>query len=451
VSGSGCCQKVCRTNGRLADDGTRARLLRLAAPIIGQSLLGTLMFFVDAAMVGRLRDPAALGAMGITAPLLWMLMVVAIGFATGGFALVARATGAGDRERACQAAAVSLRLCVFAGAAVALSATLLLNYILSWMGAKGVVAIYARAYLLVVFAAFPLAYAAQSATSSLRAAGQTTAPFIAGILANALNIFLNAVLVFGLLGAPGVVGAAFGTVAAQALYFVLLLVFLRRGLGVRTHHARATHLIKPMLRISAPALLNPAVNNTGYLVFTSFVVGLGAVSLAAHRVAISLESLSFMPGSAVGIAAGSLAGQALGAGDKKRAYLVTSEAMFVTAFLMSVAGLLYAACPQFLARIITNQKVVIDTATPVLRVVALAQPTFGITMVLVQTLNGTGATKLAFLCQTFGMWGVRLPLAYFLAPYGLTALWAIMVVHFGLEAILAYSLYRSGVWVKERL
>jgi len=412
------------------------------------------MFFVDAAMVGRLRDPAALGAMAITAPLLWMLMVVAIGFATGGFALVARATGAGDRERACQAAAVSLRLCVLAGAAVALSATFLLNHILSWMGAEGVVATYARAYLLVIFAAsFPLAYAAQSATSSLRAAGQTTAPFIAGILANALNIFLNAVLVFGLLGAPrfGVVGAAFGTAAAQTLYFLLLLVFLRRELGLRAHHARATHLVKPMLRISAPALLNPAVNNTGYLVFTSFVVGLGAVSLAAHRVAISLESLSFMPGSAVGVAAGSLAGQALGAGDTKRAYLVTSEAMFVTALFMSVAGLLYAACPQFLARIITNQKVVIDTATPVLRVVALAQPTFGITMVLVQTLNGAGATNLAFLCQTFGMWGVRLPLAYFLAPYGLTALWAVMVVHFGLEAILAYCLYRSGVWIKECL
>ena len=411
------------------------------------------MFFVDAAMLGRLRDPAALGAMAITAPLLWMLMVVAVGFATGGFALVARAAGAGDRQSAAQAAAVSLRLCVLSGAAVALLTTFLLDHILAWMGAKGVVATYARAYLLIVFAVFPVAYAAQSATSSLRAAGHSTPPFIAGILANAVNIFLNAVLVFGLLGAPrlGVVGAAFGTAAAQTLYFALTLLFLRRRLGLRAHHSRAIHLVKPILRVSAPALLNPAVNNTGYLVFTSFVVGLGAVSLAAHRVAISLESLSFMPGSAVGVAAGSLAGQALGAGDTKRAYLVTSEAMFVTAFLMSVAGLLYAACPQLLARIITNQKAVIDAATPVLRVAALAQPAFGITIVLVETLNGAGATTLAFLCQTFGMWAVRLPLAYLLTPYGLTALWAVMIVHFGLEAILAYCLYRSGVWIKERL
>jgi len=444
---------VCVGKISVAERSTRRELLRLAAPIVAQSLLGTLMFFVDAAMVGRLQDPAALGAMGVTGPLMWMLLVLAIGFSAGGFALVARGIGAGNRERACEAAAVSLRICVLAGAAVGLIAALLSQNILSWMGAKGTVAVYARAYLLIVFTSFPLMYGGQSATASLRAAGHTVSPFLAGLAANALNILLNAVLVFGLLGAPrlGIVGAAFGTAAAQVLYFALLLLSLRKRLGVRLHHARALHLAKPLLRISAPALLNPAINNTGYLIFTSFVTGLGAVSLAAHRVAISLESLSFMPGSALGIAAGSLAGQALGANNPHHARRIAQEAMFVVALIMSLAGVLYAAVPGLLARIITNQEVVIRTAVPVLWFAALAQPAFGITMVLVEFLNGTGATKYALLCGTFGMWGVRLPIAYFVAPYGIAALWGVMAVHFSVEALLAYIIYRRGVWIRLKL
>lgn len=431
----------------------REQLLRLAMPVIGQSLLGTMIFFVDAAMVGRLNDPAALGAMGITAPLMWMLSVFAVGFSVGGFALVARRVGEGDREGACESAAVSLRLSITAGALIGIIATLLVNRILYWMGAKDAVATYARAYLLLIFASFPFLYGGQSATASLRAAGRTLPPFLAGTIANALNICANAVFVFGLFGAPrmGVVGAAIGTAAAQTLYFALTTHYLRKELGLRLHHAHKLHLIKPIMRLSAPAILNPAVNNTGYLVFTSFVTSLGPVSLAAHRVAISLESLSFMPGHAIGIAVGSLAGQSLGAGNPQNARRLTQEALFLTVFIMSLAGLLYAAIPNLLARIITDQTVVIEKAVPVLRVAALAQPTFGISMVLVQLLNGTGATKLALICQTFGMWCVRLPLAYLTAPYGLTALWSVMFVHFTLQATLAYIIYRSGVWMRGKI
>jgi Na+-driven multidrug efflux pump len=186
-----------------------------------------------------------------------------------------------------------------------------------------------------------------------------------------------------------------------------------------------------ILHVGIPAGVDSVANAACHLGFLSIVNRLGDVAAAAHSVAITIESLAFLPGSAFMVAAGTMAGQFLGAGDERRARRSVWQAALACLGLMSAAGAVFLAAADPLAGWfvggVSRQPDVASLTARLVRIVAFAQPPLALLMVLSGGLRGAGATRLPLAVNFLGLILVRLPLAVLLSrpevplPGGLAA------------------------------
>ena len=203
-------------------------VVRLALPVIGQSLLETLVFLVDRLMLGR-HSTESLASMQISGPLVWSISSVLGAFSIGSVALVGRAIGSGDRILAAATARTSLLLAVGIGVTASALSLVGLDSLLALLGAGDTtVQATAAKYLSIVLLAMPLLLLSMVSAAMLQAAGNTRTPFLVAMLANAVNATLDYALIFGHWGAPelGVRGAAIGSAVALTLNAGILLMIL---------------------------------------------------------------------------------------------------------------------------------------------------------------------------------------------------------------------------------
>ena len=282
---------------------------------------------------------------------------------------------------------------------------------------------------------------------------------------NAANVILNFLLIFprrelALFGLRlpmwgaglGVVGAAAATALSFVLGGVMLLRALwrhgeisPRGLPLKPDPA----VLLPCLKIAVPALLQRFATSLGYVIFASMINSLGELSTAAHTVANTVESAFYVPGYGMMAAAATLTGECIGAGDRARLRKVSAAVLALETGLMVLSGgLLFAFAPA-MASLFSKDPEVIRLAAAVLRMVALSEPFYGVTIVLEGSLQGAGNTRMAFVFNVLGMWGVRITGTFLLVRVlgkGLTAAWGAMIAH-NLLLFVLYVLYRRyGRW-----
>lgn len=444
------------TPGRL---DLRRKIWQLAWPVLVQNLFQTLILITDALMVGWLGT-TSLAAMGVAWPIFFTAgnLLNALGVATQ--ALVARAVGERDPAKA------------RANAATGLAAGMMLGLVFAWAGARGShwmatffsddpeVVHGATLFLTVAFLATPFSVLATIATAVLRGAGNTATPMRVSGSVNLINIGLNYLLIFGHAGAPelGITGAAVATFCAKAVEGIVLLALLYHPrapvpLAVSDFGRICRGSIARFARVTLPAVAEPLVLHSGFLLFSAMVAGLGAAAIAAHRIAVSIEALSFMPGFAFGVACATLVGQALGARRPREAEGSCRETLFMAAGLMTVIGLAYVAFPRQLAGLYGAEPNVTALVIGCLFIGALEQPFMAIGMVLQGALRGAGDTRSTVYVAAAGVWVVRVPFVWLAvrAGWGLTGVWLVALVDWGVRASAYSLLYRRGGWKAVRL
>jgi len=432
---------------------------RLAWPAIGHMLLLTLVFAVDRLVLGR-TNTDALASLQISTVFVWTVTSIFTAFSAGTLAVAGRAVGAGDLPRAARVVVTSLGLAVVMGAAVAVltlcaSPALLA---LAFPHAGGSVLHETQRYLQIVLPALPLIFVEAIAASALQAAGDTRTPLVGAALSNLLNLAVSCVLVFGLLGAPqlGVRGAAIGAVCATALQATVLLIALlrrrstlpvRRELGAPLALRRALDrsVVRPLLAVSAPAFADKIVYAGGYLVFCMIIGWLGPAAMAANQALVSVEAICFLSAEGIGIAAGSLVAQSLGAGRREHAAQIASVASVMAVALLTAFALLFLGAPQALLGIFSADRGIVDLASMSLIVAAVAQPFMAYATVMRMALRGAGATGKVLLVTLAGTFLVRLPVSYLLAVpggYGLLGVWLGSTLDWLFQAVLFAWMFR---------
>ena len=268
-----------------------------------------------------------------------------------------------------------------------------------------------------------------------------------------LNIFLNWVLIFGNLGAPALgatgagVASAIATVFGTASYFLLGRTYARDAGFLRGLPDRAT--MSTMLRLAAPAGLQQFLFAAGMTVFMMLVARMGTPELAASKVIIDLILVGILPGIGFGLAAASLAGQALGRGDPDDAmqwgWDVTKIAIFVVAAL-SLPAVLF---PEAILGVFIHQPDTLAIAKTPLRLVCGLLFIDIVGMVLMNALMGAGDTKRVMFVSTGFQWLLFLPAVYVIGPVmglGLVAVFAAQVVYRTLQAVTFASMWKRGRW-----
>ncbi len=296
--------------------------------------------------------------------------------------------------------------------------------------------------------------------AALRAVGNTMLAFVVALVSNLINIVLNYGFILGKLGLPalGVRGAAWGTVIAQGVAVMLIVLILSRDFlpGVRAR-LRPCRLDRPLardfFRIGAPAALDLVVFNIAFLSIVGMLARLGQVTVAAHGIGLRIQSLAFVPALGVSQAIGAMVGNALGAGSVPEARGVVRAGVLLSASISSVIGLaiVVGAGPTLAIFDVPVDTELGQYSILWMRVLGWGMPIVGINVALIGTLRGAGATNTSLMINVAGA-TFQVPLSWFLGfviGWGAFGVWVALPLSFVVRLALASTAYRRGRWARE--
>ncbi|HEX5688986.1 MAG TPA: MATE family efflux transporter [Roseiflexaceae bacterium] len=439
-------------------DGPRAiqrRVLGLAGPVIGENLLETMLGLVDTLLVAGL-GAAAIAGVGSALQVMFFLISMLSALAVGASVLVAQAVGASDTRRASRLARQSLLWSALLSIPLAILGLLLSGTIIGTFGLEPDVAQVATSYLEVTMGTVVVLVALFIGGGVLRGAGDSRTPMVVTAIANVVNVGLAYAMIYGHFGLPalGTVGSAWATFLARALALVLLVGALWRGrngvsIGVSAGRSwmPSFGVARDVLRIGVPAALEQVLVSSAFFALTIIVAHLGTEVLAAHRIAFNALSLSFLPGIGFGIAATALVGQSVGARRIEEGAAATRIATIWAVAWMSAIALAILIFAEPIMRLYTNDPAVIAAGAAGLRVVALAQPFWGVLFVQSGGLRGTGNTRFPLWTTGGGIW-LSVGLSYALIQWiggGLASVWAGFLILAPFMAALHWWRFRRTV------
>lgn len=443
--------------------GIRA-IMALAGPTMLEQFMSTAVQYVDTAMVGSLGTQAT-AAVGSTGTINWLINSTISAVGVGFLAFISRSRGEGDLKKGKAATAQSVLAVLVCGMFFTLVTLALSGWIPLWMRVEEGTRALAGQYFFIIYSPMLLRTATIIFGTVLRAAGDTKSPMYVGVGVNFLNVVLNFFLIYptrqyNLLGHAvvlpgadlGVHGAAVASAVAFAFGGICMTLVLWRHPEVSPHGQSFRpdlRILRPCLRVALPNALQRFGTSFGYVVFASMINALGDVSTAAHTIANTVESAFYIPGYGMQTAAATLAGNALGEKNGNKMKQLGRAIVSMEIVLMIVSGgLLFAFAPN-MVRLFSEDAQVILLGTIVLRMVALSEPFYGVSIVVEGMLHGMGRTVLPLVVNLIGMWAVRI-LGTFLCTQlwglGLVAAWGCMIGHNMLLFVIYAFLYGSGKW-----
>lgn len=461
--------------GRLGRMSLRKQVLTLATWPFLEQILGFMVATVDLIFTGRLAEGpmrvAMMDAMGLGAYTAWLLMILQNAVGTGVMSLVSRATGARDEELAHRGLAQGLLLGLATGLVVAVSLYLLLPVVVRVFGLEGESARQAMRYLGTLVWSAPALGVMLSVTNALRGTGDTRTPFFAMIVVNLVNVLSSWLFVFGpeQFGRMGVRGLALGSVLGWLAGALVLLLFLmlRRvresdEVDLSLRKCRVVPERETMARIVKVGV--PQAVEMGGMwmiqaVMVGFISGLPQDgTLGAHMIAIRVESMSFLPGFAIGAAGAALVGQYLGAGHPEMAMKAARLCWKYAAIFMGLIGILFLLYPRELIGLIVPEgpdaDLFKDLSGPLIFLCGLSQPFLATALVMKTTMRGAGATRLVMRYSFTSMFFYRVivvPIAVTFFGLGLTGIWIIMFVDIGTQALLFGRQHFKGDWLQAKV
>ena len=444
--------------GRTMTQGEKLRLIvSLSIPSILAQISATVMFFIDYAMIGHLgtRQTAAIGLVETTT---WLLGGLASAANMGFSVQVAHFIGANDFEGARRVLRQSLVCCFLWSFMLSLVSVLVHQQLPFWLGGTQEIAHDASIYFLIIGICGIFFQMEGLAGSMLKCSGNMKIPSMLNILMCIMDVVFNYLFIYKL--DMGVKGAALGTGTAEFVTMVLMLYFLlMRSPMLRLfakEHRPSLRAFRPTgdivstaFKIGAPMGIQHLLMGSAQVVSTIIVAPLGAIAIAANSLAITVESLCYMPGYGIAEAATTLVGQAIGAGQRlltrSFAYMSVGLGMAV----MTVMGVLMFVFAPELMGIMTPVDEIISQGAAVLRIEAFAEPMFAATIVANGVFIGAADTLIPAIMSLCSMWGVRLTLAAWLAPiYGLRGVWTAMAIDLTFRGILFLTRLFRGRWGK---
>ena len=427
-------------------------IFQITLPAVFDLLAQTLIMALDMKMVSSL-GPSAISSVGVGTAGMYALIPALIAVATGTTALLSRAYGADNKLDGKKAFAQSFFIAVPLGIFLTIIFLLFSEQIINLVGnAKDMNLKDAILYQNMTVIGFPFLGVSIATFYAFRAMGENKIPMIGNTLALVLKIILNFLLVY--LFKWGIFGAALSTTLTRlfsAIFSIYLVFWSKKNwISLELKDLKFDYFTsKRILKVGIPAAVEQLGLRIGMLIFEMMVISLGNLSYAAHKIALTAESISFNLGFAFSFAASALVGQELGKGSSQKAlkdgYICTIIAMIV----MSTFGLLFFIIPQFLVSLFTKDKDVIELATMALKIVSICQPFSGASMVLAGALRGAGDTKSVLLITYLGIFLVRIPITYLFLDvlnFGLAGAWIVMTIDLVIRSSLAFYIFRRGKW-----
>ena len=428
-------------------------IVSLSIPSILAQISATVMFFIDASMVGHLGAKAS-AAIGLVETTGWLMGGLGSAANMGFSVQVAHFIGANDMEAARRVLRQSIVCCMIWALVISITALCISPYLPYWLGGNEEIAHDASLYF-AIFGFSGIFFQMEGlAGSMLKCSGNMKIPSMLNIGMCVMDVVFNYIFIY-ILG-MGVMGAAVGTglamlvTACAMMYFLIVKSKMLSLVGRPGSFKPKEDTIRTAVKIGAPMGLQHLLMGGAYIVSTMIVAPLGTIAMAAHSLAITVESLCYMPGYGIAEAATTLVGQGIGAGQRMltRSFARMSVALGIG--VMTLMGvMMWIFAPELMA-LMSPVEEVIALGTQVLRIEAWAEPMFAAAIVCNGVFIGAGDTIFPAIMSLGSMWAVRLTMAATLAPkFGLKGVWTAMAVELVFRGTIFLTRLFKGKWAEK--
>lgn len=452
-----------RRGTALERDWTKGSIIRnlwsLSWPMIATESLWVIGMTVDMIWVGKL-GAASIAGVGVAGMIVWLLMAARWGLSTGTRAMIARFVGADDAGGANHVAQQAFVISAIYAIVVTLIGIFFAESMLTMFGLGPDVVAEGAAYLRIQLIGAVGISLWMMGEGIMQASGDAVTPMKITVIARGLHLLLDPFLIFGWWIFPrlGVAGAATANLTAYTMGMVLTLWFLFNGrsrlrLSLRNFSFDLT-IIWRILKIGIPASIMGMARTFGRTVLFWVMTPFGTLAVAGHALAQRIEMFLYMPGWGLGMAAGVLVGQNLGARQPWRAERsgwLAAGLMTSVMVACSVAILIWA---EDIIRIFSAEPNLVRLASTFIRIEAVGYLVMGLVAVLQMSISGSGDTIPPMLISLLMIWGLQIPLAFFLPQVGNLGMsgvrWAIVAGN--VAGAIAYTIYfKLGRWKRKKV
>lgn len=449
---------------QILSGGIIRTMFLLGWPMMLSSLFQTLYNLADMFWLGRLptnEAKVAVAAINLTWPIVFFFISFAGGLGRGGIPIISQYVGANRRDKANHYTGQIFSVVAIIASTMAILGFLLSYPIFSIMGAKGELLQTASLYGSVIFLGLPFMFIVMGGGQVISAEGDTVTPLIISGTSVLINAILDPIMIFGLLGVPsmGVIGAAVATVIARIIAAIWLLYLLLHG-KLRLRPKRRDfkprwESVRFILKVGLPSSASMSAMAFGFVIMESILLHLPdqTLAVASYGIGNRIVNIMFVIVNGLASSLGIMLGQALGANKIDRVSKIGWTGMHLMFYLLLISAIvIYVFRDPIVRFFIPDNPDVIAGAKTFLSIVLLGIPYFGLFRVENSLLVGSGHTMQSMVVSIVRLWGIRLPLAFYLAfvvGWHSTGVWFAMAISNMLSAGVGAIYYFKGDWKKK--
>lgn len=427
-------------------------ILKFAAPMLLGNVFQQLFSVVDSIIVGKLVGKEALAAVGASFPVIFVLVSLIIGIVMGTTVVISQYFGAGDLRRV-RLAINTMYISSFLGSVILTVAGLLFSGpLLRFLGLPDELIPPALQYLNIFIAGMVLMFGYNGTSAALRGLGDSKTPLWFLIIAVILNIILD--IVFIAVFNMGIAGAAWATVAAHGVAFLLAAWYLNKTHKVLKISISAIQFDREIfiqsLRIGLPNGIQQTFVALGGLALLGIVNKFGTNVIAGFSVASRLDAIATVPAMSFAAAISAFTGQNIGANKPERIKNGLTSTLKMMTIVTFVTTMFIVLTGRYLINLFTNDNQVIFYGAQYLTIVAVFYILLTLMFIYTGLMRGAGDSLMPMFITLTSLWIIRVPFAYLMAGrIGVTGIWWSIPAGWFVGLVLSYLYYKTGHWKKK--
>lgn len=438
-------------------------IMQIAWPSLCELFLTSLVHMIDTMMVGNL-GPDAISAVSIATQPKFLFMNLVMALNTGTTAMVSRARGKQDRERADRILRQSMVFVTVIGFLSAFLGYLFSAPLISFMANGGLeesVLLEGTRYLQIQFLFFPCMAWTSVITAALKGTGQAKPSLYYNTIANVVNICFNWLLINGRLGFPRleVAGASIATGIGQAVAMLIAMYCIFSGkfycrMQMKNLLKFDKDIMSGIIKVGVPSLIEQLIMRFGVIMYTRTVASLGSIEYATHNICMNIQSMSFMIGQGFAVSSTSLVGQSLGKSRPDMAEHYSRRCRNLGFFVAIGIAVLFLIFRRTLVGFYNKEDMILQLGGTLMLYVALLQPFQANQFILGGSLRGAGDTRFTAMVMLITIVGIRTCLAFLLVTvlgWGLHGAWIALCADQICRSLIIMARYNQGKWKKIKL
>jgi putative MATE family efflux protein len=435
-------------------DVKKLSLFAITWPIFIEILLHMLMGNADTLMLSQYSDDAV-AAVGVANQILYVIIVMFGFIATGTAILVAQHLGAKEEETAEEVSRVSIVANLLFGIVLSVVLFIFGEHLLRFMKLPDELLHEANAYLVIVGGFSFIQAVIMTIGAILKSYGFTRDTMYITIGMNLLNVVGNYLFIFGPFGIPvlGVEGVAISTTVSRTIGLLVISVLFVKRTHISLAISRLVSLpiphVKNLLKIGIPSAGEHLSYNTSQMLITYFITLMGTEAITTKIYTQNMMMFIFLFGVAISQGTQIIIGHLVGAKAYEEAYKRCLKSLWLAIAVSIIIATSFSIFSEPLFSIFTTNKQIIKTGGTLLLLTIILEPGRSFNLVIINSLRAAGDVKFPVYMGILSMWGISVPISYFLGieyGLGLAGVWIAFIADEWLRGLLMLWRWRSRVW-----